>query len=206
MKKHPALHTRLRQSGKQQQLTYHWTTAARRDLRKLLVHQPPAQGRLHRELWLVFGCRYRCVGYLCACTYVCAHTHLFFVNPGAFYSGGEGRWYADLYRVCSHSDPELTHLHCSDASLAQTSSFLLLNDVLMLETWPRLIWMAEAAPPMSYKRFCIRYGATSGFCSYKLLPNITSGTVFDKIRQNHIIFKRIKMFGFYFELNEELEC
>lgn len=59
---------------------------------------------------------------------------------------------------------------------------------------------------MSYKRFCIRYGATSGFCSYKLLPNITSGTVFDKIRQNHIRFKRIKMFGFYFELNEELEC
>lgn len=68
-------------------------------------------------------------------TYIQTQTLIFILcKSRELYNGGEGLVYTDVLCVCSHSDPELIHLHCSDALFAQASSFLLLNDVLMLET------------------------------------------------------------------------
>lgn len=47
-----------------------------------------------------------------------------------------------------HSPPQLWYFMC----------LCLLNDVLMLKTWGRLVWVTKAASPRSYKKFCIRHG------------------------------------------------
>lgn len=148
---------------------------------------PPAQGRVHSDFSPAFSAVAACAYDRDVQTwYKRSHRYLFLVNPGKFTAGGKDES-TDVCHVCSHSEPGLTHLHRLDELFTPASSFLLPKDVLMLQTWSRLIWVAEAAPPISYKRFCIRYRAKKWACSKPStpLPNTISGTVSDKIRDPH---------------------